>query len=216
MMEELPRESPPTPPRKRGMGGSEFIFYAALFECSLIGVALVLAWFGLFAPDQPLGRLEWREQLLPGLLWGALGTLPLMLLLLGFERLNFWPFTDLADVTEESIRPLFAQTALHELLLISLLAGLGEELLFRWSIQGGLAGLFGGEGGQLPALLLAAVLFGLCHYLNFAYAVVTFLVGLYFGWLMWWTGTWIAPAVAHASYDFLALLYLTRWPEESA
>jgi membrane protease YdiL (CAAX protease family) len=89
---------------------------------------------------------------------------------------------------------------------------LGEELLFRWAIQGGLAAWFDSPSGQVLAVVIAAVLFGLCHFLNLAYAAVTFVIGIYFGGLMSWSGTWLAPALTHAAYDFLALVYLTRWP----
>lgn len=211
----MPEHSPPEPgesqPDSSGPRGSEFIFYAALFEGALILLALVLAAFGLYDPNQPLTRLSWQQQLLPGLIWGGLGTLPLLILLLGFEHLSFWPFNSLARVTELQIRPLFAGTALHELFLVALLAGLGEELLFRWAIQGGLAAWFDSPSGQVLAVVIAAVLFGLCHFLNLAYAAVTFVIGIYFGGLMSWSGTWLAPAIAHAAYDFLALIYLTRW-----
>lgn len=211
-MNDLPPSEPDASgPDAQGPQGSEFIFYAALFEGGLILVALVLAAFGWFDPAQPLTRLSWEQQLLPGLIWGSLGVLPLLVLLCGVEQLRFWPFDVLSQVTETHIRPLFAGTALHELLLVSLLAGLGEELLFRWAIQGGLAAWFDSAPGQALAVLIAAVLFGLCHFLNSAYALVTFVIGLYFGGLMWWSGTWIAPALAHAAYDFLALVYLTRW-----
>lgn len=206
-----PREPAGSGPDASGPQGSEFIFYAALFEGALILVALVLAAFGWFDPAQPLSRLSWERQLLPGLIWGSVGTLPLLVLLCGVEQLWFWPFNVLSQVTDEHIRPLFAGTAIHELLLVSLLAGLGEELLFRWAIQGGLAAWFDSEWGPGLAVVIAALLFGLCHFLNSAYALITFVIGLYFGGLMWWTGTWIAPAAAHAAYDFLALVYLTRW-----
>ena len=204
-----PAKEPQTDPL--GPRSSEFIFYAALFEGALIMLALLLSAVGLFDPAQPLSRLSWERQLLPGLIWGAAGTLPLLILLMAVERLSFWPFGALSRITDEQVRPLFEGTALYELLLVSLLAGLGEELLFRWSIQGGLSTWLGSDFGQVLAVALAAALFGLCHFLNLAYAAVTFVIGLYFGAMMCLSGTWIAPAIAHAAYDFLALCYLTRW-----
>lgn len=213
-MQELPENEPPDHPQDDPPCGSEFIFYAALFEGGLILLALLLGWFGLFDPDQPLRRVSWSDQLQPGLLWGFAGTIPLLLLLLLLERLPFWPFRQMSEVTDRMVKPLFAGTAVHELLLVSLLAGWGEELLFRWAVQGGLETISDLWLGRISALLIASLLFGLCHYLNAAYALFTFLIGLYFGALMWLAGTWIAPAIAHALYDFIALLYLTRWAAE--
>lgn len=203
---------PPEPESSAGgaMSGSEFIFYAALFEGSLIAVALLLGWLGLSDPAQPLKRLSWSEQLRPALIWGCMGTLPLLGLLFAIERFPVWPFRHMSEATDQLIKPLFRGTAIYELLLVSLLAGLGEELLFRWAIQGGLAAMADSQLAQVLALLFASLLFGLCHYLNHAYALFTFAIGIYFGCMMWLAGTWIAPAIAHGLYDFIALLYLTR------
>jgi len=210
MTENLPDSPERKPSAERSISGSEFIFYAAIFEGSLIALALLLGWLGLCDPAQPLNRLSWSEQLRPALIWGLLGTLPLLLLLFAVERIPVWPFRHLSEVTDELVKPLFRGTAIHELLLVSLLAGLGEELLFRWAIQGGLGASGGSPIAHLLALLFASMLFGLCHYLNQAYALFTFAIGIYFGCLMWLAGTWIAPAIAHAVYDFIALIYLTR------
>ena len=210
MTENLPEPPEPKSPAGHSMSGSEFIFYAALFEGSLIFLALLLGWLGLSDPAQPLNRLSWSEQMRPALIWGLLGTLPLLALLFLIERVPVWPFRQLSEVTEQLVKPLFRGTAIHELLLVSLLAGLGEELLFRWAIQGGLGANGGSAIDHAWALLFASLLFGLCHYLNLAYALFTFVIGIYFGCLMWLAGTWIAPAIAHGLYDFIALIYLTR------
>lgn len=210
MTENLPEPPESETPADQSASGSEFIFYAALFEGSLIALALLLGWLGLYDPRIPLHRLSWTGELLPALIWGLLGTIPLLLLLFSVERIPAWPFRHLSEVTDQLVKPLFRGTAIHELLLVSLLAGLGEELLFRWAIQGGLAAIDDGPLAQVLALLFASLLFGICHYLNHAYAFVTFVIGIYFGILMWLAGSWIAPAIAHGLYDFIALIYLTR------
>lgn len=216
MTEPSPDSPEPEPSVRGSMTGSEFIFFAAVFEGSLILLALLLGWLGLADPAQPLNRLSWSEQLRPALVWGLSGTVPLLLLLFLIERVPVWPFRQLSEITEELVKPLFRGTAIHELFLVSLLAGLGEELLFRWAIQGGLGALSDSLFGQVLALLLASLLFGLCHYLNSAYALFTFGIGIYFGCLMWLAGTWIAPAIAHGLYDFIALIYLTRQSSDRA
>ena len=43
------------------------------------------------------------------------------------------------------------------------------------------------------------------------YAVVAGLVGVYLGWLQMVSGHLLAPIVAHATYDFVALMYLLKW-----
>jgi len=210
MTENSPEPPEPESPAGGPMSGSEFIFYAALFEGSLIVLALLLGWLGFYDPRIPLHQFSWTGELLPALIWGLLGTVPLLLLIFLVERIPAWPFRHLAEVTDQLVKPLFRGTAIHGLLLVSLLAGLGEELFFRWAIQGGLAAIDDGPLAQVLVLLFASLLFGLCHYLNHAYAFVTFVIGIYFGILMWLAGTWIAPAIAHGLYDFIALIYLTR------
>jgi membrane protease YdiL (CAAX protease family) len=70
-------------------------------------------------------------------------------------------------------------------------------------------------GNWLPvwgAIAAAALLFGLLHAVTTTYAVLAALVGAYLGWLYFLTGNLLAPIVAHALYDFVALVYLTRGP----
>ena len=187
-----------------------FIFHGAMFELGLVGLALMLGWLGLRDPDQSLVRFTFQEVVGPALLWGTLGTIPLLAYLYVVERIPLGVFKEISNVTEASIRPMFATASFADLVLISLLAGLSEELLFRWSIQGGLAYWIDGTAGVWIGLVAASLLFGVCHFLNWAYAIVTFFVGLYFGWMMIWTGTWMAPAISHALFDLIALCVITE------
>ena len=59
------------------------------------------------------------------------------------------------------------------------------------------------------AVFIVALLFGACHALSKAYFVVTFVIGLYFGYLVELTGSVLPAAFSHAGYDFVALVYLT-------
>jgi len=60
------------------------------------------------------------------------------------------------------------------------------------------------------SLLLAAVLFGLLHFITPTYAVLAGLIGLYLGALWLATGNLLTPIVTHGTYDLLALVYLAR------
>jgi membrane protease YdiL (CAAX protease family) len=60
------------------------------------------------------------------------------------------------------------------------------------------------------ALIVSAVAFGMCHWLDAVYACLTMLAGVYFGLLLLWTGSLWTPIAAHAAYDLLALIYLIR------
>jgi membrane protease YdiL (CAAX protease family) len=99
------------------------------------------------------------------------------------------------------LKPLFSELSFGEIVLISLLAGLGEELLFRGAMQP--------AWGWVPASLL----FGLCHVggrATWLLGVWAAAVGLLLGWLAILTHGLLAPIVAHALYDAVALSYI-RW-----
>jgi len=86
---------------------------------------------------------------------------------------------------------------------LAIMAGIGEELLFRGVLQGGLENPL----GTWWALLIASLLFGLAHALTPAYFVLATLMGVYLGLIYVWTSNLLIVIVIHALYDWLALLY---------
>jgi membrane protease YdiL (CAAX protease family) len=120
-----------------------------------------------------------------------------------------WPVGPLARVkqlSEDIIGPLFAGCSLVELAVLSLLAGIGEEALFRAVILDAL----GRHLGPVAGLLLSSLVFGLLHPLSTSYFVLATLLGLYLGccWLI--TENLLVVIISHAFYDFVALVYLAR------
>jgi membrane protease YdiL (CAAX protease family) len=142
--------------------------------------------------------------------YGLIATGPLLLALWTIDRVPLAPLRSLRRIAEELLPQMFAGASVLQLAVVSLAAGVGEELLFRGLVQGGLSRLIGDPAGPWIALAVASLLFGVCHWLNTTYAVAAALAGLYFGLLFWLTGSLWTPLVAHAAYDFLALLYLVR------
>lgn len=190
-----------------------FPFQAALFEASLAFLAVLLGW--LFG-QSPLETLHVTRD---SILLGILATLPLLGLLLACERVPWRLVQELRRVLDDLIVPMFENCTRVELAAISFLAGLGEELLFRGVFQAAIAEWTGDFLPHSPAaamlgnwiaLLCVAIIFGLLHAVNVAYAVLATLMGLYLGWLWMKTGNLAVPIVAHAGYDFLALVYILR------
>lgn len=195
----------------RPSGSFKLLRMAFLFQGSLALIGLAAAWlFDFRDPEQPILDLRWKEVLLPAVGWGVLGTLPLLLYLAATHFLPIGPIKHIRNVVEQRLYPLLKDCSISDIIWLSLLAGVTEEILFRWCIQGGLEVLIGGQWGWLWALMIASTIFGLMHAINASYAFLTTIVGAYLGWLMIWTGTYIAPAVTHFLFDLIALYYVVR------
>jgi membrane protease YdiL (CAAX protease family) len=88
-----------------------------------------------------------------------------------------------------------------DLLVLSVLAGIGEEAIFRGFLQTWLA-------THLPvwvAVLTCAVAFGLVHFISLHYCVYITVLGLVFGAITVISGGPWSAVVAHAVFDFVAL-----------
>ena len=181
-------------------GHHSFLRSAILFEGGVVLVALALGWL-LGEPPFGTVRFGWGP-----LLWGTLATLPPLVALSWLLLARNARVAGLVRTVEELIGPLFAGASSGALLLISILAGIGEESLFRGVLQSALAGPI----GPWAALLLVSALFGLVHFVTATYAVLAGLIGLYLGWLFLRTDNVLVPIVVHALYDFVALSLLVQ------
>lgn len=189
-----------------------FLLLSVVLELGLGVVALVLG--GIFGPDPrsviPLMTETW--QLTGGLGWGLLAALPLLVAVQLLERLPIEPLRRLQKETEERLVALMAAFNLPELGVISLCAGVGEEMLFRGWLMMSIAGPV--QEWQTPSLVLAVVIssiaFGLAHPITPGYIVVTGVIGVYLAMLLVWTGNLLVPITAHAFYDFVQLVLITR------
>ncbi|MFQ5876701.1 MAG: lysostaphin resistance A-like protein [Acidobacteriota bacterium] len=176
------------------------VWQVALFEIGLFGLACLL---GRLLGSSPLASLRatW-----PGILWGIASAVPPILAMLWSLRARAAPFPRLRREVYSRVIPLFAGCSIPDLAIVSAVAGVGEETLFRGLIQQGLARSM----GPLAGLLLASAIFGLLHLVTPAYALLAGIFGAYLGWLAVATGNLLVPILAHALYDLAALLCLLR------
>ncbi len=186
------------------------IFFAgAAFECALGLLALALGWIS----NVPTGAMLASEltdlhRLPTNLAIGIAAAIPMFAGLLLTERIDWAPLTDLRDLINGYVVPLFRNLSLLERFCLAAAAGFGEELLFRGWLQLGAAVLWPGWPGLILGIAMSAVLFGICHRLTTTYAVMAALISVYLSLLMVWSGSLLAVIVTHAFYDFLALVYL--------
>jgi len=175
-----------------------FLTWAIVTEGALLVVALIAC--RLF--DQPVSAsLSWLDLALSIFVTGALLLLFVILL-----RASAAPFRRIRDILERVLLPLMRNCHWLELAAISIAAGVGEEWLFRGFLQGELASHLGG----VPAIVLASIVFGFCHYITRTYFILATVLGAIFGWLYFATNNLLTVIVIHSLYDFIALLILQR------
>jgi len=100
---------------------------------------------------------------------------------------------------EGEVFPVFGRVTRLELILLALLAGFGEEIFFRGVLQ------------QEAGLWVASLIFGILHGPSkglWPMALWAAVMGALLGLLYEGTGNLVVPAVAHAVYDGVALVYI--------
>ena len=177
------------------------VWLAAAFEGGLALLALGLGW--LPGVQAPLPKIHWIAR---DAAWGIVACLPLLVVFFICVRWPVGPLVRIKQLSEEFIREWFASCSVLQLGLISLLAGIGEEMLFRGVIQDTLSAWI----NPLAGIVLASLLFGLMHPITPFYVVLAALMGAFLGWIFIVTDNLLPAIITHGLYDFLALIYLTR------
>lgn len=171
-----------------------------IFEGALLVVALIAGYF-MGETFWALFSLSWTAAV-----WGIGAALPPLIIIIGISESP----TRLGESARRDFGPvlkLFKNATLIDILFVSVMAGLCEEALFRGALQVGLAL----KTGPWIALVIASLIFGVAHALSPSYFTFATLIGIYFGSLLIWTDSLLIPMLAHAVYDFIAILYGTRW-----
>lgn len=143
---------------------------------------------------------------LAGVAAGTVSGAALAGLALAAMRTRWRPLIELGEVAREITRRFFRDATFVDLLVISALAGMAEEALFRGAIQATVSLAWGPAAG----IAAGALVFGLAHALTFGYAVTAGLMGVAMGILFEATGDLAAPILSHAVYDLIVLLALRR------
>ncbi len=171
-----------------------------LSECALLLAALAI---GRLLGLHPFARLQIDGAAVAS---GLAATLPMLLVLWWCLRTSWAPVRRLVSLAEDHLGPYLREASAGGIVLLSFMAGIGEEALFRGVIQAALA-------ERLPdwiAVGVAALLFGAAHWLTLSYAVLAGLIGVYLGVVFLLTENLLIPIVAHGLYDVVALSVLAR------
>jgi membrane protease YdiL (CAAX protease family) len=178
----------------------QVLFWAVVTEGGLGVIAVALGWLLGTPPGE---QVSWEPL---ALVRGLVATLPLLAAFLACVRWPMGPLAAIKQFVDRVVKPLFATCSLADLAVIALLAGIGEELLFRAVVQPYLVERL----GPWPGILLASLIFGLAHLITPTYALLAAVVGIYLGCLAYISGNVLDAIVVHGLYDFAALVYLVR------
>ncbi len=169
-----------------------------IVEGAVLILALILSRF-LEIQLLPISQNYSRD-----ILYGTVGAIfPLFLFILSLSNITEGiSFLDsLRNIMIKEIKGIFSNSTLSDLILISILAGISEEFLFRGVIQTRL--------GIIPA----SVIFGLLHFITPVYAIIATVMGLYLGVLFNIFGSLLIPVQLHLIYDLGALIYLKYYTQ---
>lgn len=95
---------------------------------------------------------------------------------------------------ESAIRSL----QIYDIVLISLAAGIAEEIFFRGLMQG------------LIGIVAASVIFGFLHALTMTYFLIATVIGVYLGIIYELSGNLLPSIIIHTLYDIVAI-YMLRY-----
>lgn len=189
--------SPDDNPARPDTEGRMMFITGFVFEWMLAAVALAWAyWRGL----PLLQELTWSTDLL---ITSVVATGPLVAALLIMVRVQAPWMRKIEAHVRSFLAPLLRYGGISGMAVLAIAAGVGEELLFRGVLQAEFIAPLGPWG----ALIVASILFGVCHWITPAYALIATIMGAYLGALYMYTGGLTVPILVHALYDFIAFLY---------
>ena len=179
------------------MRGRELTILAIGGESLLVVIAV--CWWVYRGPSSWPIVVGWQEDIAVGLAV-AVGFMVINYVLLRCGP-DVLPLRLIRTLYRTTLRPLFADVRLSDVVVISIAAGVGEELFFRGALQP--------EIGLVPA----SIVFGLLHMGGrgtFVFGCWVAVMGLALGMLANISEGLVAPIVAHSAYDAAAIGYL-RW-----
>ncbi len=187
---------------------------AIALELGLGALAILLGWLCGVDVRQWIPRPEPGQwgQIASGFGLGALAAVPMLLAIELIEWIDWKPIRELQELEKMPIVSQLLELSAGELIAISIAAGVGEELLLRGWLLGWITGPLTSATMQVivVGLVLSSLAFGLMHLITPAYAVITFVLGVYLGGLVLWSENLLVPIAAHAVYDAVHLLMAKR------
>ncbi|QDT62065.1 CAAX amino terminal protease self- immunity [Stieleria bergensis] len=208
----------------------EMFLYACLFELGIGVLGMLVGWLIGVDVRAYLPRLDSLEVavLAKQIAVGVVAAIPMLLMVRMVMMVDHPAISEIKNVGESSMMAGLLKLTGPELLVISLCAGVGEELAFRGCLLPAFIQLTdylvgsqtpyqvgGGFAGASPfavglAVAVSSLAFGAVHAITRLYAVMATLMGVVFGLLMVFSDSLIVPIVAHAVFDAVQFLQARR------
>lgn len=198
-------------PRRR------FFKTALIFESAMIPIAIgfgvlcgIWSWSGSF--DEILGETS----AISASIYGLFALIPMLLLLVFSAMSNLASVVRLRELIRTSFVPILKELTVWQLVVVGLLAGIGEEWLFRGYLQTWVSTLLPDMPMQIGAVVIVSIVFAALHAITLMYAAIVFLVSIYLGIVYESSEQLLTPMIAHGVYDVIALIFIVNWDEDTA
>ncbi|MEO1252431.1 MAG: CPBP family intramembrane glutamic endopeptidase [Pseudomonadota bacterium] len=177
------------------------LFAIALGGTALLGVIAYGLSILFGTPLAPQFKLTLRDALI-----GAGAAIPMIALLYVFMKTEHPQIAAFRESQIEFFANIGFEFTPVRILLMSLFAGVFEELLFRGVLQSGIDKI----APVAVAIIASNILFGVLHWRTALYALIAGVIGAWLGLIFWLTGNLLAPMIAHGFYDLVALAVTAR------
>ncbi|MCC9599445.1 CPBP family intramembrane metalloprotease [Stieleria sp. JC731] len=204
--------------------------WACGFELAIGIVGLVIAAVIGFDARAYLPRFEdiHPETLAKQIGIGAAAAFPMLIVVQLLMKIPHKSINAIKRLSDAPTMKAILSLSYAELIVLSLCAGIGEELAFRGCLLPWFAAIedpsssiinpydVGEQFTLAPmSLLVAAVVFssvafGMLHPITKLYVVIASLMGIYFALLLITTGSLLIPIVAHATFDAVQFVIAKR------
>ncbi|MCH2210979.1 MAG: CPBP family intramembrane metalloprotease [Fuerstiella sp.] len=180
---------------------SQFLVGAGVTEGLMLLAAFFLGWLMEFHPTEDL-YWNWID-----LGYGLLSTLPMLFVLIAMLLLPGSGIRGIREFLRDTLGPFLSGCRIIDLLLLAVLAGVCEEVLFRGFVYG-----YVRQFNQGLAILICNMAFGLAHLVTPLYAFLAAIAGLYLTALVAVdpSPNLLIPITAHAGYDFVVFLFVVH------
>jgi hypothetical protein len=179
-----------------------FFKAACFFEGALLVVAMLLGWLGNVDCFASLGFSE------KTLVDGVFLTLPLIAFYFVLQALPYRQLQEIRMLLQETLGARLCHRHWADLLVLAVIAGISEEVLFRGFLQPWLENSL----NATAALLVSNLVFALVHAVTPMYAVLALAIGIYLGLSLDYGAErqLLTPIVIHALYDFVVFVVILR------